>query len=109
MQPCKRRVRPPPGSPPAQGRSPPEQAQSEKSQGVRGTESPDSSVNTKETENYVSVFSGELPLLLSILWQSRQALYGAPDRLQFMMCVERVHCFAGVSGKLLAQFPGSLR
>jgi Tn3 transposase DDE domain len=60
MQPCKRRVRPPPGSPPAQGRSPPEQAQSEKSQGVRGTESPDSSVNTKETENYVSVFAGEL-------------------------------------------------
>jgi hypothetical protein len=60
MQPCKRRVRPPPGSPPAQGRSPPEQAQSEKSQGVRGTESPDSPVNTKETENYVSVFSGEL-------------------------------------------------
>src|ERR1700746_3023196 len=42
MQPCKRRVRPPTGSPPAHGRSPPEQVQSEKSQGVRGTESPDS-------------------------------------------------------------------
>src|SRR6266436_3126199 len=39
----------------------PEQAQSEKSQGVRGTESPDSFNNTlKKTENYVSVFSGEL-------------------------------------------------
>src|ERR1700757_4116135 len=46
MQPCKRRVRPPTGGPPAQGRSPPEQAQSEKSQGVRGTESPDSFDNT---------------------------------------------------------------
>jgi transposase InsO family protein len=39
----------------------PAQAQSEKSQGVRGTESPDSLNNTlKKTENYVSVFSGEL-------------------------------------------------
>src|SRR6266446_10972133 len=61
MQPCKRRVRPPTSSPPAQGRSLPEQAQSEKSQGVRGTESPESFDNTvKKTENYVSVFSGEL-------------------------------------------------
>jgi hypothetical protein len=69
MQPCKRQVWPPPGSPPAQDRSLPEQAQSEKSQGVRGTESwteswtesPDSFDNTvKKTENYVSVFSGEL-------------------------------------------------
>jgi len=34
------------GQPPAQGRSPPQQAQSEKSQGVRGTESPDSFDNT---------------------------------------------------------------
>src|ERR1700751_725642 len=42
MQPCKRRVRPPTGSPPAHGRSPPEQGQSEKTQGVRGTDSPDS-------------------------------------------------------------------
>jgi len=45
------------------GRRPvlPEQAQSGKSQGVRGTESPDSSNNTpKKTENYVSVFSGEV-------------------------------------------------
>ena len=41
----------------------PEQAQSEKSQGVRGTESPESFDNTvKKTENYVSVFSGELHL-----------------------------------------------
>src|SRR6516165_7117406 len=46
MQPCRRRVWPPMGSPPAPGRSPPEQAQSEKSQGVRGTESPDSFDNT---------------------------------------------------------------
>ena len=39
----------------------PEQVQSEKSQGVRGTESPDSFDNTlKKTENYVSVFSGEV-------------------------------------------------
>src|SRR5438132_4404746 len=61
MQPCKRRVRPPTSNPPAQGRSLPEQAQSEKSQGVRGTESPESFDNTvKKTENYVSVFSGEL-------------------------------------------------
>src|SRR6266550_8173019 len=61
MQPCKRRVRPPTSSPPAQGRSLPEQVQSEKSQGVRGTESPESFDNTvKKTENYVSVFSGEL-------------------------------------------------
>src|ERR1700746_4122012 len=59
MQPCKRRVRSPPGSPPAQGRSPPEQAQSEKSQGVRGTESPDSSINTKENrELRVRFFGG---------------------------------------------------
>src|SRR6266478_9194893 len=63
MQPCKRRVRPPTSSPPAKGRSLPEQAQSEKSQGVRGTESPDSFDNTvKKTENYVSVFSGELQM-----------------------------------------------
>src|SRR6516225_1485534 len=46
MQPCKRRVRPPTGSPPPQGRFPPVQVQSEKSQGVRGTESPDSFDNT---------------------------------------------------------------
>src|ERR1700739_3979716 len=46
MQPCKRQVRPPTGSPPAQGRSLPEQAQSEKSQRVRGTESPGSFDNT---------------------------------------------------------------
>jgi hypothetical protein len=59
MEPCKRRVRAPTGSPPAQGRSLPEQAQSEKSQGVRGTESPDSFDKTlKQAENYVSVFSG---------------------------------------------------
>src|ERR1700745_3954761 len=59
MQPCKRRVRSPPGSPPAQGRSPPEQAQSEKSQGVRGTASPDSSINTKENrELRVRFFGG---------------------------------------------------
>src|ERR1700751_2433852 len=45
MQPCKRGVRPPTGSPPAHGRSPPEQVQSEKSQGVRGTEAPDSFSN----------------------------------------------------------------
>ena len=39
----------------------PERAQSEKSQGVPGTESPDSSNNTlKKTENFVSVFLGEL-------------------------------------------------
>jgi len=38
----------------------PEQAQSEKSQGVRGTESPDFFNNKlKKTENYASVFSGE--------------------------------------------------
>ena len=61
MQPCKRRVRLPAGSPPTPGPVPPEQAQSEKSQGVRGTESPDSFDNTlKKTENNVSVFPGEL-------------------------------------------------
>src|SRR5262245_48001821 len=48
MQPCRRRVWPPTGGPPAQGRSPPEQAQSKKSQGVRGTESPDSFDNTPQ-------------------------------------------------------------
>jgi len=51
------------------GRRPvlPEQAQSGKSQGVRGTESPDSSNNTpKKTENYVSVFSGEVQLLRTL-------------------------------------------
>src|SRR5689334_4135864 len=59
MQPCKRRVWPPPGSPPAQGRSPPEQAQSEKSQGVRGTESPDSFDNTpRNRELRVRFFGG---------------------------------------------------
>jgi hypothetical protein len=47
------------GRPTAQGRSLPEQAQSEKSQGVRGTESPDSFDHTlKKTENYVSVCLG---------------------------------------------------
>src|SRR2546429_9690848 len=73
MQPCKRRVRPPTSSPPAQGRSLPEQAQSEKSQGVRGTESPESFDNTvKKTENYVSVFSGEL----QIAWSEASKRYG---------------------------------
>src|SRR5438876_7367990 len=49
------------GQPTGPGPVLPEQAQSEKSQGVRGTESPDSFDNTlKKTENYVSVFSGEL-------------------------------------------------
>jgi len=39
----------------------PEQAQSEKSQGVRGTESPDFFNNKlKKTENYASVFSEEV-------------------------------------------------
>ena len=39
----------------------PEQVQSEKSQGVRGTESPDSINQTlKKSENLVSVFSGEV-------------------------------------------------
>src|SRR6266576_4255819 len=56
MQPCKRRVWPPPGSPPAQGRSLPEQAQSEKSQGVRGTESPDSSDNTPKKPSIACPF-----------------------------------------------------
>src|SRR6266702_3634123 len=77
MQPCKRRVRPPTSSPPAQGRSLPEQAQSEKSRGVRGTESPEPFDNTvKKTENYVSVFSGELHRHLSIidLTQSSEVL-----------------------------------
>jgi len=42
------------------GRHPPEQVQSEKSQGVRGTESPDSFDDTvKKTEHYVSVVSGK--------------------------------------------------
>src|SRR5262249_20515066 len=60
MQPCKRQGRPPWGGPPAWPLLP-EQTPSEKSQGVRGTESPDSCNNTlKKTENYVSVFSGEL-------------------------------------------------
>src|ERR1700746_1657859 len=62
MQPCKRQVRLLPGSPPPWPGLP-EQAQSEKAQGVRGTESPDSFDNTlKKTENYVSVFSGEVQL-----------------------------------------------
>jgi hypothetical protein len=59
MQPCKRQVRPPTGSPPAQGRSLPEQAQSEKSQGVRGTESPDSFDNApRNRELRVRFFGG---------------------------------------------------
>jgi hypothetical protein len=46
------------------GRHLPEQVQSEKSQGIRGTESPDSFDDTvKKTEHYVSVFSGELHFL----------------------------------------------
>jgi hypothetical protein len=66
MQPCKRRVWLPSGSTPAQGLVLPEQAQSEKSQGVRGTESPDSFDNTlKKTENYVSVFSGEVQSVIN--------------------------------------------
>src|SRR6516162_757146 len=56
MQPCKRRVRPPTGSPPAQGRFPPEQVQSEKSQGVRGTESPDSFDNTPKKPRIMCPF-----------------------------------------------------
>src|SRR6516162_9958333 len=63
MRPCKRRAWLPTGSPPAQRRHLPEQAKSVKSQGVRGTESPDSLNNTlKKTENQVSVFSGEVHL-----------------------------------------------
>src|SRR5262249_61725022 len=70
MQPCKRQGRPPWGGPPAWPLLP-EQAQSEKSQGVRGTESPDSCNNTlKKTENYVSVFSGELQAELTGLQKS---------------------------------------
>jgi hypothetical protein len=58
---CKRRAWLPTGSPPTQRRHLPEQAKSVKSQGVRGTESPDSPNNTlKKTENQVSVFSGEV-------------------------------------------------
>ena len=49
------------GRPGPKGRNLPEQVQSEKSLGVRGTESPDSFDDTlKKTENYVSVFSGEV-------------------------------------------------
>ena len=49
------------GRPGPKGRNLPEQVQSEKSQGVRGTESPDYFDDTvKKTENYVSVFSGEV-------------------------------------------------
>src|SRR6516164_5689607 len=59
LQPCKRRVRPPTGGPPAQGRSTPEQAQSEKSQGVRGTESPDPSItDQRNRELRVRFFGG---------------------------------------------------
>ena len=66
MRPCKRQVWPLPGGTPAWPILP-EQAQSEKSQGVRGTESPDSFNNTlKKTENYVSVFSGEVQSMSSI-------------------------------------------
>jgi hypothetical protein len=61
IQPCKRQAWSPTGSPPAQGLALPEQVQSEKSQGVRGTESPDSlDDKVNKTENYVSVFSGEV-------------------------------------------------
>src|SRR5437762_6690337 len=56
MQPCKRRVWPPPGRPPAQGRSMPVQAQSEKSRGVRGTESSDSSDNTPKKPSIACPF-----------------------------------------------------
>src|SRR6516225_540293 len=59
LQPCKRRVRPPTGGPPAQGRSTPEQAQSEKSQGGRGTESPDPSItDQRNRELRVRFFGG---------------------------------------------------
>ena len=63
MQPCRRRAWSPTGGPPAQGSAPAGASQSEKSQGVRETESPDSFDDTvKKTENYVSVFSGEVHL-----------------------------------------------
>src|SRR3974377_1598910 len=80
MQPCKRQVRrfravhrPGPVLP--------EQAQSEKFQGVRGTESPDSFDNTlKKTENYVSVFSGESTEFLIILAMREPMFLAGPDR-----------------------------
>src|SRR5579864_2875615 len=68
MQPCKRRVRPPTGSPPAQGWSLPEQAQSEKSQGVRGTESPNSFDNTpKKPRTTCPFFRGKYKFHLMVL------------------------------------------
>jgi Helix-turn-helix domain len=50
MQPCKRRVWPRPGSPPAQGRSLPEQAQSEKSQGLGGQSHPIPSIKRQRNQ-----------------------------------------------------------
>src|SRR5260370_26927557 len=50
----------PPGGTPGPGPILPEQAQSEKSQGVRGTDSPDSFNNTlKKTENTCPFFRGK--------------------------------------------------
>ena len=54
------------------GRHLPEQVQSEKSQGVRWTESPDSFADTvKKTEHYVSVFSGEVHSLFGPIGLAR--------------------------------------
>src|ERR1700745_1316985 len=95
MQPCKRRVRSPPGSPPAQGRSPPEQAQSEKSQGVRGTESPDSSINTKENrELRVRFFGGTTvngltPALVEESQLAGQFIIGFPSLEPIAMIIEQ--------------------
>src|ERR1700740_2496630 len=70
MQPCKRQARPRTGP---QGGPLPEQVKSEKSQGVGGTESPDSFDDTvKKTEHYVSVFSGEVQSISTLLNRSAQ-------------------------------------
>src|SRR6516164_9877955 len=80
LQPCKRRVRPPTGGPPAQGRSTPEQAQSEKSQGVRGTESPDPSItDQRNRELRVRFFGGTTRLLLVRAAQRGLASPGRAD------------------------------
>src|SRR6516164_5529927 len=80
MQPCKRRVRPPTGSPPPQGRFPPVQVQSEKSQGVRGTESPDSFDNTpKKPRIRCPFFRGKYTSLAHVKARAKAVTAGATE------------------------------
>src|SRR6516165_1429259 len=78
LQPCKRRVRPPTGGPPAQGRSTPEQAQSEKSQGVRGTESPDPSITDQRNRELRVRFFGGTTKEIRRVYDEHKGRYGSP-------------------------------